>query len=62
MNREPGRKEEEVQRERERARDDGGRGQRRDGRGSVGDREMKAEGTWGERNGRGTECRFYVHS
>jgi len=31
----------------ERERDDGGRGQRRDGRGSIGDREMKAEGVWG---------------
>jgi len=56
----------ERERERERERDDGGRGQRRDGRGSVGDREMKAEGAWrdsGEKNERrGTECRFYVHS
>lgn len=50
MDRELERKEEEVQ-QRKRERDDGGRGQRRDGRGSVGDREMKAEDAWGEQRG-----------
>lgn len=45
----------ERERKREKERENGGgRGQRRDG-GSVGDREMKAEGAWGNSGGEGGE-------